>query len=269
VEGERGPYPSEPLVLLVDEGSASGSELLAGCLQDWDRAVLVGAPTFGKGFVQNLFPLRERSSLRLTIGQYHTPSGRTFYRPDSMAAPDTGRYTSLVYGRAVIGGGQIFPDIEASDLRCPVYLHAFLRRQGPFDFTVKLLERDSLPALDYDLAAHFWESRHAQFESELQQQLEEIAPVELHRSARWQRTITDLVRQERAFDLQSTADCILYVISRHLVRAGRRVPLLDEPLLFTDPALAEAVSILRSPDRYQAILTGQGQDRGAELSGST
>jgi carboxyl-terminal processing protease len=75
-----------PLVLLVDEGSASASEIVAGALQDHKRAVLVGTTTFGKGSVQTILPLDQESALRLTTALYYTPSGRsiqaTGIRPD-------------------------------------------------------------------------------------------------------------------------------------------------------------------------------------------
>jgi carboxyl-terminal processing protease len=69
--------PNTPLVLLVDRGSASASEVLAGALQDNGRAVIVGEPTFGKGSVQSVLPLRNGAGLKLTTARYYTPSGRS------------------------------------------------------------------------------------------------------------------------------------------------------------------------------------------------
>lgn len=124
------------LVVLVDEGSASSSEIFAGAMQDWDRGVIVGRRTFGKGLVQQQFPLSDGSQVRLTVSRYHTPSGRViqtpyenghreeyynklndrykkgeFFNRDSILFPDSLKFSTLKLGRTVYGGGGIMPDI--------------------------------------------------------------------------------------------------------------------------------------------------------------
>jgi carboxyl-terminal processing protease len=76
------PYVNLPMVMLVNHGSASGSEIFAGCMQDYHRAVILGSETFGKGSVQSVIPLADGSGLRLTTAKYYTPSGRTFHRDE-------------------------------------------------------------------------------------------------------------------------------------------------------------------------------------------
>ena len=76
------PFGDIPMVILVNHGSASGSEIFAGCLQDYHRAVIMGMETFGKGSVQSVIPLADGSGLRLTTAKYYTPSGRTFHRDE-------------------------------------------------------------------------------------------------------------------------------------------------------------------------------------------
>jgi len=76
------PYETIPMVILVNHGSASGSEIFSGCLQDYHRAVIMGSETFGKGSVQSVIPLADGSGLRLTTARYYTPSGRTFHRDE-------------------------------------------------------------------------------------------------------------------------------------------------------------------------------------------
>lgn len=106
-----------PLVVLTDSGSASASEIVAGALQDHDRAVLVGETTFGKGVVQTLYPLEGGWTLKFTNAKWYTPSGRSIQRDkkrdgDEVAIADTMRPVfRSAGGRAVLGGGGIVPDV--------------------------------------------------------------------------------------------------------------------------------------------------------------
>jgi carboxyl-terminal processing protease len=132
----NGNFEAGRLVVLVDESSASASEILAGAIQDWDRGVIVGRRTFGKGLVQKPIPLPDGSMIRLTVSRYHTPTGRGIQRPyengkkeeyhhdlierynrgeltsaDSIHFPDSMKYKTLVNHRTVYGGGGIMPDL--------------------------------------------------------------------------------------------------------------------------------------------------------------
>lgn len=133
VTDRPGAFRSEPLVIMVDEGSASASEIFAGAIQDHDRGVVVGRRTFGKGLVQEEFPVADRGALRLTVARYYTPSGRSIQRPygngvdyeqEWREREERGEYLeedsvfqvdSLAFltrsGRTVFGGGGIAPDV--------------------------------------------------------------------------------------------------------------------------------------------------------------
>ena len=130
-----GNYERGRLAVLVDEYSASASEIVSGAVQDWDRGVIVGRRTFGKGLVQRELELTDGSLMRLTTARYYTPTGRCIQKPykdgakryaddlaerlrhgelmhaDSIHFPDSLRYSTLRLGRTVYGGGGIMPDV--------------------------------------------------------------------------------------------------------------------------------------------------------------
>lgn len=130
-----GEFEEGKVVIMIDEGSASASEIVSGAIQDWDRGVIVGRRSFGKGLVQKQFPLPNMSAMRLTIARYHTPTGRVIQKPydkgikdyhrdlikryengellnaDSIDFPDSLKYKTLLNKRTVFGGGGIMPDV--------------------------------------------------------------------------------------------------------------------------------------------------------------
>ena len=110
--------PGKPVIVLVDRYSASASEIIAGALQDHDRALVIGERTFGKGVFQNVFRLTETRHLRLTTGEWYTPLGRSLHRPRTAQGnpfpeePDTFRVVETEGGRELVAAGGVFPDLE-------------------------------------------------------------------------------------------------------------------------------------------------------------
>jgi carboxyl-terminal processing protease len=131
------PWPSMPLVVLVDHGSASASEIVAGALQDQDRAAIVGVQSYGKGSAQTLFPLGADGALKLTIAKWYTPLGRSIDRPtpndddeDGTPTPRKPMKVKTPSGRTLVGGGGITPDVIVNDSTRPAAERAFEQALG-------------------------------------------------------------------------------------------------------------------------------------------
>ena len=133
---DNGIFKTGKLVILINEHSASASEIVSGAIQDWDRGILIGRRTYGKGLVQKQLAFNDGSAIRLTTSRYHTPTGRVIQRPyekgnsekyakdfydryisgefydeEKINFPDSLKYTTLNKKRTVYGGGGIMPDI--------------------------------------------------------------------------------------------------------------------------------------------------------------
>jgi carboxyl-terminal processing protease len=144
----EGEYQDIPMVVLVNSGSASASEILSGALQDYDRAVILGDTTFGKGLVQNITPLEAGGAFRLTVSKYFLPSGRIIQKFEdkkwSRNLADSITKTETIYktrgGRHVYGGGGVVPDIIIPE-KIPDLLEALLIYGGyHFDFAIQYLQ---------------------------------------------------------------------------------------------------------------------------------
>lgn len=118
----QGLFEEGSVLVLIDEGSASASEIVSGAIQDWDRGLIIGRKSFGKGLVQEQYPLNDGSALRLTVARYYTPSGRCIQKPltnfqsasnstNEKENLDTTAFQSSL-GKKLYGGGGITPDIE-------------------------------------------------------------------------------------------------------------------------------------------------------------
>ncbi len=160
--GTEGDFEKGPIVVMMDEGSASASEIVAGAIQDHDRGLIVGRRSFGKGLVQLPIDLNDGSQLRLTISRYYTPSGRSIQKsyegdPDDYHRESFSRYEngevysadsikvsdSLIFktskGRIVYGGGGIIPDffVPLDTLQNSMYLNRLFSTNSVQEFTVK------------------------------------------------------------------------------------------------------------------------------------
>jgi carboxyl-terminal processing protease len=162
-------FENTPLVILINRGSASASEIVSGAVQDWDRGLIVGETSFGKGLVQRQFELSDNSALRLTISKYYTPSGRLIQR-DYKNLKDKSEYYSDLdsskvnegdnlnhtaeqdssrpeyktsKGRIVYGGGGITPDYIVKSEYMTDYTRNLLRKNIFYTFILSYLDRNS------------------------------------------------------------------------------------------------------------------------------
>ena len=163
----RGHFRTGKLVVLIDEYSASASEIVSGAVQDWDRATIIGRRSFGKGLVQRPIEFHDGSLIRLTVAKYYTPVGRCIQKPygkdvdygddieerlrhgeltnrDSIHFPDSLKYTTMVNHRTVYGGGGIMPDIfvPLDTTRINQYYRNVTAKNVVFNTSFKYVERN-------------------------------------------------------------------------------------------------------------------------------
>lgn len=155
-------YGDFPMITLVDGGSASASEIVAGALQDWDRSLIMGKPTFGKGSVQHILPFEDSTALRITTARWYTPSGRSIDKPfnedgdteidnDTTVVEKKAFTTRGPLKRKVYGEGGITPDIVVEPPTLTKLETTILTGQHNFDFVVQYTARTENIERDFEV----------------------------------------------------------------------------------------------------------------------
>ncbi len=284
---ERPPlFSDKPMIVLVDEGTASASEIVAGALQDWDRALIVGNTTFGKGLVQQVFNLTNdgKTAVKLTTGKYYTPTGRCIQRPDrqskdgsvvqsgdeeELEEPDSlGTEKREIYytngGRVVYGGGGIVPDVTLDRETWEAIEINLERKSLFFDFAVKYVAEhpDVSPASftlqDADVARFrgFIKEKKFEYKTALENELESLKKTakEEKKEELFAPSIAEiqkLIDKQKEADFTASEDYIRRALTREILSAiGGERGVYEQQILKNDKGVLEAIRLLTKPGEY-------------------
>ncbi len=280
-------YGEGPLVVLVDAQTASASEIVAGAIQDWDRGIVIGDTTFGKGLVQQLYEMSDDITLKLTTAKYYIPSGRCIQKPEKskknpdllfaeeVEEVDTSGLTEKPEmfftngGRIVYGGGGIVPDVVLSnELLQPMEIN-LERRQTFFDFAVRYTSaHKDIPRTfepDENVLAEFKEFlKEKKFDYKTPEEiyldtLEEVVKRE-EKSDFYQGALAnlrELIAQNKELDFDKSKDYIKKSIKRDiLMKLYGEKGYYEEVILKEDSRIKKALEILSGKNDYRKLLKG-------------
>jgi len=271
-----------PLVILVNEGSASASEIVAGSIQDFDRGVVVGQRTFGKGLVQNILPMSYNTQIKVTVAHYYLPSNRCIQEidyskkhrnisSDTLDKADTlGKQFHTANGRVVYEGHGIQPDVKIEpELVSTITTHLFAKNLF-FKYANKFYsEHKSIKSPKefkitddiYDDFMQFVKNEGFTFTSRSEMEIKEVEKI-----AKMEGYLDEIqpileqavtkIEEEKTKDLVNNRDEIesllkYEIVSRYYYQKGRIIATLDD-----DPELKRAFEIILDQEEYKQILKG-------------
>ncbi|SHK62547.1 S41 family peptidase [Rhodothermus profundi] len=268
-------YPDLPLVILVNELSASASEIVAGAIQDLDRGLIVGTNTYGKGLVQIIRPLPYNTALKLTTAAYYTPSGRSIQAIDYSRHDGRGRQVPdslrrIFYtrrGRVVRDGHGIEPDVVVAP-PTPGPLETALRRQAAFFFFANhyVAQHPEPPTPDVQVDDQILEEFRAWLEAQqfdyqiaaehtlatLQTQLETAHYTQALEALE---TVHTALMQAKKMAFEREAEALRRLIRQELLARYLPPEVHTRYLLADDPVVQRAAALLRDAQTYAALLS--------------
>lgn len=268
-----------PIAILVNNRSASASEILAGSLQDYDRAVIIGERSFGKGLVQRYRPLSYGTQMKLTISKYYTPSGRCIQELDYTNRDDKGNipkfsnsgretYTTE-NGRTVFGGGGILPDVE---IKKPITTEAtkvLLSSDAFFNYATEYFYKNAsivesakfkLNQSDYDDLEKYLAKNQTKFETETEKQFrlanERAEKDGLNENLKnsYKELLND-IHNEKLKELSKNKDEILDKLTEEIVKRYYYKKGVYEQKASFDRTIQKAVEVLNNTSEYNKILS--------------
>ncbi len=265
-----------PLAILVDGGSASASEILSGAIQDYDRGVVIGQRTFGKGLVQNILPLSYNTQMKVTIAKYYIPSGRCIQEIDYSHKKDTtysrndtlGKPFKTAAGRTVYEGHGIMPDIKIEPLKYATVTAYLYAKNFIFDYATKFVhEHASIAPADqfkiddatYADFMKFVKDKGFSYTTESEKKINEFKKLAkeegyLESVSAQIEALEKKLKADKENDLVKNRPDIeellrLEIVGRYYYQKGRIVASLDK-----DDDLNTAFEILLDKQRYESIL---------------